>query len=290
MQARADLLAHAERERAAIARDPVRPCKICGAAARPFDTVDFAKTCAEPRHFGGVAGIPVVYHRCDRCAFIFTGFADAFTPADFARWIYDDAYVEVDPDFVDHRPRLNAGFVEAMFGDRKAGITGLDFGGGDGLTATLLRRQGWNYDCFDPFGAVDMADGNAGRYDLCTAFEVFEHLPDPAAALHQLLGFASPARLIIALGTHLSDGAVDDASRLAWWYAAPRNGHISLFSAAAMRHLAATAGLDYLRPRPTLHLLTRGWSRPALWALAASYVAVKAARRLAGRDRAADRA
>ncbi len=275
------LAEHAALEQSTIASAPERPCKICGSASLPYDTIDYAKTCEAAQFFGGKSGIPVTYNRCKKCNFIFTNFADSFSGEDFERWIYNADYILVDPDFAERRPELNANFVKTMFGHMKSRIVGLDYGGGEGLTSALLRRDGWNYDSFDPFGAVSMTAENATRYNLCTSFEVLEHLADPATALSNLLKTTSPDDLILAIGTHLSDGNIDEKTRLSWWYAAPRNGHISLFSSASMRHLAAQHGLQYFRARPTLHLLTRGHSSSSLRRLMLRYMGNKALQKLA---------
>ena len=43
--------------------------------------------------------------------------------------------------------------------------------------------------------------------------------------------------------TLLSDGHIQKNQRLDWWYAAPRNGHISLFSKTSLTHLVEGYGL-----------------------------------------------
>jgi hypothetical protein len=39
----------------------------------------------------------------------------------------------------------------------------------------------------------------------------------------------------VLFSTLLSDGEIVRGRPLRWWYAAPRNGHISLFSAQSLR-------------------------------------------------------
>jgi hypothetical protein len=47
---------------------------------------------------------------------------------------------------------------------------------------------------------------------------------------------------IIVFSTLLSDGQIKPNQRLSWWYAAPRNGHISLFSRKGLDTLAHKYG------------------------------------------------
>ena len=258
-------------------------CKICGSASAPFDIVDFAKTCNADIYALGLSGIAVVFFRCDRCDFLFTTLFDDFSPEEMGSAIYNAAYSEVDPDFISRRPQTNAIFIESMLRPAKRETIGLDYGGGQGLTAQLMRNDGWRFDNLDPFGNTEMDQCNSGRYTVCTAFEVFEHLPDPVTSLSEIVALASPDRFMMIIGTHLSDSSVNNATRLSWWYAAPRNGHISLFSKKAMAWLAETCSLDYYNPRPTLHLLTRRHSRVELQKAMFQYVARRVLRKLGDR-------
>ena len=101
----------------------------------------------------------------------------AWTPADFARRIYNDDYVLVDPDYRETRPRANADHLIALFGDH-SNLVHLDYGGGQGLLSDMLRDSGWKSESFDPFGGGDIDPSGCCRFDLVTAYEVFEHVSD----------------------------------------------------------------------------------------------------------------
>ncbi len=238
-----------------------RACKICQQPSHLFDIVDFGKTARENFYPRGLVGVPVLYLKCDGCGFVFTHFFDDFTDEQWRRFVYNEEYAEVDPAFLGLRPALNARLIEAyLCGRRRARVVGLDFGGGNGATVSLLRNKGWTYDAFDPFGLNDVKAERIGKYNLCSAFEVFEHLPDPVSSLKSILDKATPGRLTIIITTLVHDGVITDDLRLAWWYAAPRNGHVSLFSHAALRALAGRFGLQLTSSKGT-HLLTRGLSK-----------------------------
>jgi len=246
------------------------PCKVCDGATALFDVVDFAKTCDATLYPAGLAAVPVYYRRCADCGFIFTDFFDDFTPQQWSAHLYnDDYYRSVDPAYADERPANNARGVDHLLRHVKRHTIGLDYGGGSGRTCAHLRERGYRYDTFDPFGARALTPEFAGRYNFCSAFEVAEHTPDPRGFVAAIVELASKERLAIFIGTQLHDGIVSDASRLSWWYAGPRNGHISLYSRRSMQLLAQRFGLDYTPFSGRTHLFTRGWSqREAWWFLA----------------------
>lgn len=233
-------------------------CKICGHDSRVFDAVDRAKTCREDVYPLGVSGNSVIYHRCDDCGFIFTRDFDHFTQQDWAQAVYNDDYIVVDPDYKSVRPFLSCGMIESQFS--RSDTVGLDYGAGSGLMAATLRERGWVYDAYDPFGATSITPERRGSYNVCSAFEVFEHMVDPVGELSSILSLCSPGRLALIIGTNASDGVVSEATRLSWWYAAPRNGHVSLFSKESLRRMAGRFGLDYATFGISTHYLTRGWS------------------------------
>lgn len=256
-----DLLRHAQQVLDELAEHREIACKVCGEAARLYDAVDFALTCNTPRMPGGPSGVPVYYHLCRACGFLFTTFCDRFTPAQWSTHVYNPAYYQdIDPDYAERRPHGNALTIDALLAGHYDQWHGLDYGGGNGRTAQLLRAMGYRYDCHDPFGASDIDPLLRGRYDFCSAFEVAEHTPDPTAFLREIVTLCSPERLAVLVGTHVHDRHTAPDDRLDWWYAAPRNGHISLHSRRSLQVLARRHGLDCLTLTEQTHLLTRGYT------------------------------
>ena len=96
-----ELLDHAVERLRAAQSSPSAPCKVCGAAAFPFDMVDFNKSCEGTPRETPLAAIPVVYRMCGECQFIFTDFFDNFTSEQWRRYIYNDDYIRVDPEYLD---------------------------------------------------------------------------------------------------------------------------------------------------------------------------------------------
>ena len=91
-----------------------------------------------------------------------------------------------------------------------------------------------------------------GHVDLTTAFEVFEHLPEPRAALREMLGVAPAIFFSTELVPAQTPTSVGD-----WWYFAPEHGqHISFYTYRALQHLAIEFGLHLYTDGFSLHLLS----------------------------------
>jgi SAM-dependent methyltransferase len=217
-------------------------CPVCHGNCTVLDTVDFNKSCEEARgRFLDLSGIPVDYALCGRCGFCFAPELVTWTLEEFEERIYNDEYVLVDPDYVERRPRANAAWLASMFGERAQSIRHLDYGGGAGLLAELLRQSNWQSLSYDPFVDRDTDIRQLGRFDLITAFEVFEHVPDVRELASNLRALLAPNGLVL-FSTVLSDGHIRSEQKLSWWYASPRNGHISLFSRDSLAILARDNG------------------------------------------------
>jgi len=215
-------------------------CKICESTAIPFDMVDLLKQCETPFYPDTPSLIPVIYHRCTTCGFIFTTYFDEFSGEMWRKHIYNSDYIKVDPEYLDARPKRNSFFIDTLLSAKKTSVIGIDYGGGNGVTAEILRGLGYEYDSYDPYGTSSMDNTKIGSYNFCSAIEVLEHAPDPVGLMADLVGLANHDRLIVLIGTCTSDRAVTNGQRLSWWYAAPRNGHISLFSENSLSILAKT--------------------------------------------------
>ena len=230
-----------------LSAPPETACKICAAASPLFDVVDFHKNCHEA--LGTVlrlSGRPVYYYRCPDCGFLFTRSFDDWRPEDFAQFIYNRDYQTLDPDYAEIRPQHCARLLEDLFGERLKALRLLDFGGGSGSLARLLRESGCAAASIDPFGdnAATSPPAAGGRYDIVTAFEVFEHVADPVGCLQEIDRLLEPDGLLL-VSTRINDGDEGRASigpPLSWWYASPRNGHIALHSRRSLRLLLGRFG------------------------------------------------
>jgi 2-polyprenyl-6-hydroxyphenyl methylase/3-demethylubiquinone-9 3-methyltransferase len=217
-------------------------CKLCGGNAELFDVVDFQKHCSFGDQYSfGLADITIPYHRCVRCGFLFTDFFDDWSSAEFAQYVYNQDYVVVDPDYLGARPRQ---FVDVL-SNMLIGLEGLrilDYGAGSGLFVAGMRAAGFTATAgFDPFSNPERPDG---LFDIVTCFETLEHTIWPDRAITDMHALLRPEGLLIFSQCVQPDDIKQ--IRGAWWYVAPRNGHISMFTVEALQGLLPS-------PRHSLH-------------------------------------
>lgn len=204
-------------------------CPICRGRTAPMESLDFS----DPRE-SAPRNEPIEYVKCMQCAFVYTPAMYAWSPEDYARRVYNDRYWVVDPEFREIRPKQNAAGVAHMKFTRH-----LDYGGGNGRLSELVTAAGRNSTTWDPFhDPRDLAD--MGQFDLITAFEVFEHSPDPQALMRDLRALIAPGGRVL-FTTLVNDG---QPSLRDWWYAQPRWGHVSLHSQKSLQILGDSYGFQ----------------------------------------------
>lgn len=240
--------------------EPTLACKCCGSVAVYFGTVDFNRGCLDPTPVEQApVQIPVRYHRCVQCGFLFTAAFDRFSPDDFRKFIYNHDYIRFDPDYLETRPRHNADFVGGLFRESPH-LRILDYGGGSGRLATLLRSRGFQrVETFDPFVA-EHRNLPAGRFDLVLSFEVVEHAPDPRMLFIELIERVADEGLILFTTAFQPP----DIARLGvgWWYIGPRNGHVSLYTPQSILSIVKPLGFRLASsPDGLVHLMFRSVPR-----------------------------
>ncbi len=213
-----------------------------------------------PYHFG-VSGIPVTYFRCLSCQCTFTDLIDDWTEEQVARYIYNEDYSLVDPGYVDQRPLDQANQMAEML-DGCQNLNILDYGSGSGKFAKLMMERGFrSVTSYDPFSSPRRP---SGLFDLVTAFEVVEHAPNPLATFREMLDFLTPDGALLFSQTVQPDNIED--MRCGWWYAGPRNGHVTTYSDVTFSVIAQKMNLDYRRSFTTggLFCFTRNAIAPML--------------------------
>lgn len=250
------------------------PCPVCGASTALLDVVDLSKSCEEQHgRFLPLAGVPVYYSLCDRCGFCFAPALQQWSLEEFSARIYNSDYALFDPDCVDTRPRANARWLAEIFAEYVLKIRHLDYGGGDGTLSNALFATGWNSTSYDPFFEGPLRS-DLGKFNLVTSFEVFEHVPDVNNLVANLSSLIETDGMVL-FSTVLSDGNLARNQRLRWWYAAPRNGHISLFSRRSLALLGAKEDFELVSLEPNLHVYWRKAPEWATKALAKNYSAAR---------------
>jgi SAM-dependent methyltransferase len=231
-------------------------CPICSSETSILDVVDFNKSCGEKNgQFLPLSGIPVYYFICDFCSHTFSPEFWNWTEKDFQEKIYNAQYAALDPDYVEARPAGNARFLIDYFGRCKSRIRHLDYGGGNGRLSQILQADCWDSSSFDPFPASDTQLDSLGKFNLITAFEVFEHVPDPDKLMENILQLMDQSCMFF-FSTYVSDDFLKKHARITWWYCSPCNGHISLFSRKSLALLGARHGLRFASCNENLHCYT----------------------------------
>ncbi len=190
---------------------------------------------------------PVQYFRCEKCSFVQT---------EEPYWL-DEAYAEavsaLDVGAVSRNLRL-APIAQALI-KRLFNPSGqfIDYGGGTGLFVRLMRDAGFDFFWFDKFAQNVFARGFeavSGKFELLTAFEVFEHLVQPVTELERMLAYS---RNILFTTVLLPAEAPRPGH---WWYYGLEHGqHVSLYTRQALQALADRFHLR-LCSSGELHLLT----------------------------------
>jgi hypothetical protein len=211
-------------------------CRLCGAAAAPL----FRQRLLG-RH-------DVAYFRCPACDLIQTE-APYWLPEAYSAAIsaYDTGAVA----------RNLATAPLTLLVARACGVGRgarfLDYGGGHGVFARLMRDLGLDYHWSDKYAENLFARGFEARpgerFEFVTAFEVLEHFADARGELERL--FAGGPSFVL-VGTRLHEGQGPG-----WWYYMPESGqHVALYSARTLRWAADRFGYDCL-PGPAYSLFAR---------------------------------
>lgn len=227
-------------------------CKVCGGAAPLHGVCDMNKSCEAHRgRFFELLGRPVWYQRCATCGFLFTGYFDGWSLSAWRGMIYNAEYDQFDPDGADgSRARANVALTLDV-ARRMGAARILDYGAGNGLLARHLIEAHSDCVSWDVFDNVPLP---AGPFDLVTAFEVLEHTPTPIETAREALSRVRAGGRFL-FSTLLCDDLPPQA--MDWWYASPRNGHVSIYTSKSLEILFSGLGWQVQHLSPGLHIAQR---------------------------------
>ncbi len=214
-------------------------CKICNSTTKQVFTSKILKK------------YDVKYFKCNNCGYLFT--EDPF-------WL-DEAYSRSinlsDTGLLDRNIYFSKVLSVLIFFcfDKKGYF--LDYAGGYGVFTRLMRDIGFDFYWHDPYTQNLFANGfekdlkSNSRFELLTAFEVFEHLVNPKEELEKMLGFSNT----IIFSTELMPQEVPDPKD--WWYYGFNHGqHVSFYSEKTLNTLANQFKLNYYNV-DEIHILTK---------------------------------
>lgn len=135
-----------------------------------------------------------------------------------------------------------------------AGSAGLDFGSGPApVLADLLRAEGHDVHCYDPFYAPDREPlQGEHRYHFITCCEVAEHLHHPAAELDRLWKLLRPGALLAVM----TEFQTDD-ERFAGWYYRQDRTHVVFYRERTFSVIARDLGGRLEIPRRNVALIRK---------------------------------
>ncbi len=244
-------MAQARRETGALTNLSASPrlCPICAKPARLALRKEANVCCADyfegRRLFGQDRG-EIDLFECTVCGFAWMPALHAWDDARLRAEIYNGDYAICDPHFEEIRPQKLAPWLAPHC----AGRSLLDYGGGEGRLAELLRGLGVAAESYDPFFHAGAPPEHT--YDLVTAFEVIEHVGAQSQLFTTLAALLKPGASLI-FSTLLKPMRLEGDH----WYPCARNGHISWHSAASLSLSLAQTGLIGVSLSPELHVAAR---------------------------------
>lgn len=132
----------------------------------------------------------------------------------------------------------------------------LDWAGGYGTLTQLMRDRGYDYWHHDDYTSAifarDFIDDASGRYDLVTAFEVVEHLADPA---HELADISRRTDLLL-FSTMLLPEPPPIIGEW-WYYGADAGQHVTFHTLESLQVLGARLGFRLTSNGRNWHLFHR---------------------------------
>ena len=214
-------------------------CKICKHNAKEFSQAQVLNK------------YTAKYYHCEDCGFVQT---------DEPYWL-DEAYSEAigasDVGLVDRNIKFSkiTNAVINTFFDQNSRF--LDYGGGYGLFVRLMRDFGVNFYRYDRYcdnlfaKGFDADSEDNTRFDLVTAFEVFEHLTHPMDEIKQMLGYSRN----IFFSTLLLPSNVPKPG--GWWYYSIETGqHIAFYSLKTLEFMSRSFKLNLYTDGKLLHMVT----------------------------------
>jgi hypothetical protein len=200
----------------------------------------------------------ISYFHCASCGFVST--ENPF-------WLdeaYAEAIADMDTGIMERnlKQRAVVPLVIRWYFNTKAKF--VDFGAGYGIFVRLMRDKGFDFYWTDKYAQnlfarkfiARLPEPGAQKFELLTAFEVMEHMPEPEQALDEMLEWSDSILFTtLMLPASTANGLHENSD---WWYWTYETGqHVSLYTEKSLAFLAQKKGLSFHSNGKNLHLMTR---------------------------------
>ena len=194
----------------------------------------------------------VKYYKCTKCYFIQT---------ENPYWLaesYNSAITQLDIGLVNRNIELSkkTALIIKYFFQPSGNF--LDFAGGYGMLTRLMRDNGFKFYRQDKYcenvfaNSFDITNFSIRKFDLLTAFEVFEHLENPIDDIDEMLNYSEN----ILFSTLLQPSF--NVTPENWWYVSPEMGqHIAIYHLDTLKFIAKQKGIFLYTNGSSFHMLTK---------------------------------
>lgn len=213
-------------------------CKICSKDSELFSQAEILNK------------YKIRYYKCPNCGFIQT---------EEPHWLeeaYSEAINRSDIGLLSRNIDLSKATKAILFLLFDKNKKFLDYGAGYGVFVRFMRDFGFDFYWMDKYSdnifAKDFEAKHLDKFELLTAFEVFEHLVNPVEEVETMLKFSDN----ILFSTFLIPPRTPKPGE--WWYYALDHGqHIALYSKKSLETLAEKFGLNFYTNGKNLHLFSK---------------------------------
>ena len=197
----------------------------------------------------------VKYYKCND-----TGYIQTEKPYWLAE-AYSSAITKLDVGLV-YRNRTLSDYTEGLLLRHFDTISNgkfLDYAGGYGLFTRMMRDKGFDFyntdkfcqNIFAEFHDLKELNGNE-KFEMLTAFEVFEHLENPLKEIEEILSYSDN----VFFSTEIIPEDVKTPED--WWYFIPETGqHVSLYSIDSLKFIAKKFDRYFYTDGAKVHLFTK---------------------------------